>query len=366
LSFEDQEGRGSRLRQPFFSVLLNKTDILTGVESFEVTNASHFAADTFRLTMSIGKLPPGLGPQYWGISVGDELDISAGFKDQTGQGQPKSLIYGQVDEVEYDPVGRSISLTGRDLSARFIDNRTAEHFQDHTASQVVGILAARRNLKANAAVTTTRIGTYYELYNLGLTKEQAELDLLMFLAQQEGFDLWVSGETLNFQPPVPLNSDPYVISWSDQGQGNINANVESLKLHRSQTLAKDIIVKVVSWHQADEANVTSIAKRSMANKGQRVGGQAQTYTFYPPNLNQQQADKFAAAKAEEITRHERVITGAMPADNLMSNRSLIKLSGTGTDWDQFYFVDSITRKMSVREGYSMEFRAKNHSTQSTV
>jgi phage protein D len=366
LTNADLEGQGSRLRTPFLQVIVNDSDILTGVESLEVTNASHFAADTFRLSCAVGKLPPGLGPSYWSASLGDQLEIFAGFKDQTGKGQPKSLIYGQVDDVDYDPIGRSLTLTGRDLSAQFIDTRTAEHFQDQTASSVAQTLAARHGLKASVTATGTRVGSYYELYNLRLTKDQAEWDLLTFLAEQEGFDLWVSGQTLNFQPPVPLTADPYVLSWSDQGQGSRLANFEDLKLHRSQSLAKDIIVKVISWNQVQEGNVTAQAKRSQANKSQRVGGQAQIYTFYEPNLNQQQAQKWANAKAEDITRHERVIAGKLPGDSLLTNRSLMQLVGTGTDWDQVYFVDSVTRRMSFKDGYSMEFRAKNHSPQSTV
>jgi phage protein D len=360
------QGQGSRLRTPFFSVILNNSDVLTGVLSFEVTNASHFAADTYKITCALAKLPPGLGAPYWSSSSGDQLEISAGFKDQTGQGTPKSLIVGVVDDVVYDPITQMLELSGRDLSSRFIDARTAENFQDQVASNVAKTLAARRGLQASVAATTTRVGTYYELYDLKLTKEQCEWDLLKFLAEQEGFDLWVSGQTLNFQPPVPLNADTYNLIWSDLGQGNRVANFENLQCRRSQTLAQDVIVKVTSWNQAQGANVTAEAHRTPANKSQRAGGKAQIYTFYPPNLNKQQADKFAASKAEDITRHERVITGKLPGDNLMSNRSLIKLAGTGTDFDQAYFVDSVTRRMSVTEGYAMEFRAKNHSTQSTV
>src|SRR5579859_5368301 len=115
----------------------------------------------------------------------------------------------------------------------------------------------------------------------------------MILAEREGFDLWVSGHTLNFQPPVATTTDPYVLLWSDQGQGNRVANFEGLKLHRSQTLAKDIIVKVASWNQAQGATIKAEAKRSQANKSQRVGGQAQIYTFNPPNLTQAQAQQFA-------------------------------------------------------------------------
>lgn len=361
MSLSDQEGQGSQLRTPKFSLFVNQNDILTGVESFEVTNASHFAADTFRLTAAVGNLPPGFGPDYWGSSVGDKLEIFASI----GQGTPKSLIYGQVDDVEFDPVGRSLSLSGRDLSAQLIDTKTATSYNDQTASQVVQAIAKEHGLTASATTTTTRVGTYYELYHLHLTKDQAEWDLLMFLAEREGFDLWVSGQTLNFQPPVALNADPYVLLWSDQGQGKRVSNLETLKLHRSQTLAKDVVVTVKSFNQAQGTNVTATAKRSQANKSQRVGGAAQLYTYYEPNLSQAAAQQLANSRAEEITRHERVITGTLPGDNLLTNRSLLKLVGTGTEWDQVYFVDTVTRKMSFRDGYSMEFRAKNHSPQST-
>lgn len=366
MSFEQLEGKGSRLRQPFFTVLLNGSDVLTGVESFEVTNASHFAADTFKLTAALSKLPPDLGMQYWGDAVGDELEISAGFKDQSDAGKPKSLIYGQVDEVEVDPVGRTLTLSGRDLSARFLDVKTAEYFQEQFASTIVGILAARHGMKANAVPTKQRVGSYYELNHVRLSKDMSEWDLLMFLAQQEDFDLWVEGQTLNFQPPVPDNADPYVLEWSDLGQGNRQANFENLKMQRSQTLAKDVIVKVLSWNQAQETTVVTEAKRNQANKSQRTGGAAQIYTFHPPNLNKDQADKFAASRLEDITKHERVISGKLPGDSLLSHRSLVKLVGTGTSWDQTYNVDTVTRRMSFAEGYDMEFRAKNHTTTSTI
>ena len=189
-----------------------------------------------------------------------------------------------------------------------------------------------------------------------------------FWPSKRGFDLWVSGQTLNFSASGGTNGRSLCFCFGPTS-GPRQSRCElrgSSKLHRSQTLAKDIIVKVISWNQVQEGNVTAQAKRSQANKSQRAGGQAQIYTFYEPNLNQQQAQKWANAKAEDITRHERVITGKLPGDNLLTNRSLIKLVGTGTDWDQVYFVDSVTRRMNFKDGYSMEFRAKNHSPQSTV
>jgi phage protein D len=366
LSFDvfDQQGSGSRVYQPFSSVFVNQSDILTGVIDIEVTNASHFTADTFRLTASIAKLPPDLTPLYWGDSAGDELEIFAGVDSTTGQ--TNSLIYGQVDDVDIDLVRQTMTLSGRDLSARFLDVKTAEHFQDQTASNIATTLAARHGMKASVTPTTQRVGGYYEYYHSRMNKDQSEWDLLVFLAEQEGYDLWVAGQTLYFQPPVPATADPYVLLWSDDGAGNFSSNMTDIRLKRSQTLAKDVIVKVQSWNQAQETVIKAENHRNQADKGQRAGGNAQIYTFYPPNLNKEQADKWAAAKAEDITKHERVISGSLPGDNLLTNRSLIKLVGTNTGWDQLYNIDTVTRRLSSKVGYTMDFRAKNHSTQSTI
>jgi len=56
----------------------------------------------------------------------------------------------------------------------------------------------------------------------------------------------------------------------------------------------------------------------------------------------------------------------LPGDNSLTTRGMVQLVGTGTDWDQFYYPDTVTRRISFEEGYRMELRAKNHSTQSTV
>jgi len=108
--------------------------------------------------------------------------------------------------------------------------------------------------------------------------------------------------------------------------------------------------KVSSWNQAQETTVTGAGQAQHGEQKQRVGGAAQIYTFYPPNLNKEQADKWAAPRPKTLHGHERVITGRLPGDNLLTNRSLVKLVGTGTRLDQLYSVDSVTRKMGMAEG----------------
>lgn len=332
------------------------------VISLEVTNASHFTADTYRIELAVGGLPDSYGPAYWGESQDDRLSLGISLNGET----PTPLIIGQVDDVDWDLNGRVITLTGRDLSAGLIDTKTAEKFQNRTASEIARELALRHGLDSSVQATSTRAGTYYAIDHAVVTQEQTEWDLLTYLAEREGFDIWVSGETLHFQPPPALTGTPYTLLWSEPGDGTFASNATSIHLRRSQTLARDVIVQVRSWNQKQQRAFTVTAKRSQVRKSQRRGGEAQIYSIVRPNLTRDQALQLANAMAEDITRHERVLSASLPGDGLLTTRGTVRLVGTGTDWDQIYYPETIARSLSKQEGYRMELRAKNHSPQDEV
>lgn len=356
------------IRKPRFKVTVNGT-LLTGVLEAEVTNASHFTADTYRVTAAVSGLPEAFSPAYWALSASDQISISAGFADASEIVAPNNwtqLILGQVDEVVYDPIDRLLTLTGRDLSAPMIDTKTSEKFQNKTSSEIAQDIAKRHGLTASVQKTTTKAGVYYNLDHVHLTQEQTEWDLLMFLAQNEGFDLWVSGNTLNFMPSPVATAKPYKLLCPPPKGANNPSNATNIKVSRSQTLARDVIVRVRTWNQRQQRGFTVESHRSQAFKSARGGGKAQIYSIIRANLTQVQAQKLADSLAEDITRHEKILTATLPGDNLLTTRSMVQLSGSGTAWDQKYYPDSVTRRLSFNGGYEMELRAKNHSTQSTV
>lgn len=359
MSVSDLQGQGSRVRQPVVQVYTQNA-LLTGVIDIEATNTSHFAADTFRVTAALSALPPAFGLTYWDKSSGDELEVRGGFS--TDNPVPL-LVYGQVDDVEIDLFGRTLTLTGRDLSARMIDTKTTVTYQDKRASDIVTQIAKNHGLMPNVQQTAFKVtGSYYEIVNALHVQNRSDWDLLTLLAEHEGFDLWVSGHTLNFQPPLALTTDPYVLLWSDLGQGNRVSNMVSLKMRRSQTIARDVVINVASWNQAQGKVFKTTLRKSQANKTTKQSSvNPQIYYFFPPNLNQVQVNQFANAKAEEITRHERPILATLPGDSLLVTRGMAKLVGTGTAWDQVYYPDTVRRRISVKNGYTMELAAKNHS-----
>lgn len=340
------------VRKPRPIVSLNGT-ILSGVIEAEVTNASHFQADTYRVTLAAQVNPP----SYWSTGAFDQITISVGLENQPAL----PLITGYVDDIDWDMTGRTITLSGRDLSGQLIDAKTAEKFLNQTSSQIAQTLALRHGLSSAVFQTDTKAGTYYNIDHTVLTQEQTEWDLLIFLATQEGFDVWVAGTTLYFQPsPVPT-SEPYLILWSNDPIPVSNAT--RIRCGRSETLGKDITVVVKSFNQQGQQSVQGIARATKA-KSLR-SGKAQLYTFRFPNLTRDQAQQRAESLLADITRHEMVIDASLPGDNLLTTRRLIRLADTGTAWDQLYYPDQVTRRISTQDGYRMEVRAKNHSTQAT-
>lgn len=362
----DPRQDGGLARNPSVLVALqgdSGNNVLAGVVSAEVVNNGHFTADTFRVELSLSAQAPDFREAYWASAANTRLLIA--FAATANAVVP--AIIGQLDQIDMDMLAGTISLTGRDLSAQLIDAKTAEKFQNQTASDIAATLAARHGLTADVAPTQAKVGTYYELDHVSLTHDESEWDLLIYLAQREGYDVWVSGTTLNFQPAVdPQKAKPYPLIWSGGDGQQKFANATRLTLSRSQTLAKDVIVIVHSWNQKQQRGFSVTAKRTQAAKNQRRGGEGQTYNFTVPNLDHQAAQDYANQKLAEITRQERVITFDAPGTDALTIRTPIMLTGTGTAFDQTYFPDTITRRMSFTEGYSMTVRAKNHSTESTV
>jgi hypothetical protein len=80
-----------------------------------------------------------------------------------------------------------------------------------------------------------------------------------------------------------------------------------------------------------------------------------------PNLTEEQAQRLANQTAAEITRHERLVSVDMPGELTLTPRNMARLQGTGTSWDQTYFMDHIERSISFDEGFRQSLRLKNSS-----
>ena len=142
-------------------------------------------------------------------------------------------------------------------------------------------------------------------------------------------------------------------------------DVIDLRLERSLTLARDIEVAVKSWNSRQNNAFVQRARASGVG-GSRRSTTPQRYVFVQPNLTPDDALKFAQRKLAELTRHERSIRIMMPGDLALTPRSLITLEGTGTEFDQSYYVDVIERRLHQNTGLTQHVLARNTSPRSAT
>jgi phage protein D len=340
---------------------------------FRVTTTTFYQADTFDINLPLNGQKPGFGKDYFSSTPAMLIEIYAGFPSNPknfSKSDLYNLITAQVDDVEVSEDQTSVNLIGRDLTAKFIDSKTTEKFENMPASQIATLLAQRAGLTPVVTPTTVKAGYFYGIDHARMTNEQSEWDLLTYLAQESNFVVYVQGQSLFFKAAPTPSDNPYVIQETVPGNtGYPNINAVKVKYGRNLTLARDVIVKVRSWNAQYPRGFIRTAKATpnkrtvIPSKAQPIGD-AQTYVRVIPNLTPEQALQRAQQILAQISQHERRIHVEMPGDNLLNKDSIIKLQGSNSDWDQIYFPSEIVRTMSLSEGYRMEVAAKNHSPNS--
>lgn len=365
----------SDARQPRGAVKVNG-ELITGWTLFEIDNNGFFSADSFRCTFANAALPVDRNAAWFSEQQDMFVELFIGFPPDANSYTPAQLqswIYGQVDDIDLDPVTNTIEVTGRDLTRLMIDTKTTEKWPNKTSSQIATLIAQAHGLTPVVQATTTKAGKLYAIDFVNLAVEHSEWDILTYLADKEGFRAWVRGQSLFFQPvPDPTKTEPYEMVWQPRTteRGVPVANFEMLKLQRSLTVSRGIQVVIRSFN-AKTGKALTVAFPPNKPKSIKVGkstvGQgSQVYTKTIPGLDRAAALQRAQNWYQQLVAHEMKMQFAFPGDNSLDVTSIVKLSGTGTAWDQNYYPDSISRVMTVNGGYALSGHAKNHSPESEV
>ena len=352
------------LARPRLQVLANGTPV-AGVRSAEIESNNHYASDRFSVVFALGADQLWTA-DYWSSQAAIMLDVQIGFlPDGAPEGAVSwtSLLQGATDTIEIE-VPSTVRIQGRDLSAGLIAARTQETFANQTSSDIVTTIAQRHNLTPQVTTTSTLVDRYYELEHDRITLNQfsrttTEWDLLVFLAQQEGFDLFVQGTTLYFQPSNTDLSAPDLI-LRPRPTVNGPANLIELRMQRNLALAAGIDVTVRSWNSRQQNAYSQTATTG----GGPGSGSSQSYVLVRPNLLADDAMKLAQTWLATLAQHERVISALMPGELTLTPRSTVGLEGTGTAFDQIYHIDTIERHLRFDGGFVQHVRAKNADVQS--
>ena len=340
------DGFGAALRKPALRVLANGVALPRAI-SARVDSNNHYAADCFLVGVALDDGVDAAWMRADTIELEVQFSLGAGFA---------RAIFGEVDQLVIDPVRRTAWMSGRDLTARLIEARTQESFSNRTASEIAEILAGRHGLEADVQRTETPVGRYWQLQHDRITLDQfsrttTEWDLLAMLAAFEGFDVWVTGQTLHFRaatPPPP----GFVIRPE---------SVTALRLERALTLARDLEVTVKSWNARQQRAFERTARRSGGRRGRGLARDTQRHVYVVPNLSPDEAMKLAERKLAELTRSERVLFAEMPGELVLAPRMQLLLERVPGDFGRVYVVDEVVRELTVAGGFRQFVRARTPS-----
>lgn len=354
-------------RQPRALVRVNGT-IVPGWVNWTVGNNSFAEADTYHLVFAASKLPSTNDAKWFADQTETFIEILAGFPSDPSNPNPNeltSLIYGRIDDLEFDPVEELLTLTGRDLTGAFIDAKvTTFDYASKRASYIATALANAHGLKPQVTATSTYVGNYYQLDTMQLQANRTEWDFLAFLARSEGFVVYVTGKTLYFGPDQTGKGSTLNVTYQPGNGGSPTANVLEMSFSRSQTVVKGITVTVMSGPRQNPSVTKSYptAPKSITpGKSSPYGATTNYYFNMPAGATPQQVGQRAQALYNQIIQHAMKFKCRMPADMTTDVSSSVVVSGTGTGFDQTYFPRLVTRSMHFEEGFVMDIDAQNTS-----
>lgn len=367
----------SQTRTPRALITVNGT-VIRELESIEYIENNYYQPDSFRIRMPLYSLQEsGINIEYWQSQAAILVEIFIGFPSNPlsyGTSDLQSMVLGAINDLSTVPFDNGqgyVEFDGFDLSKKFIDNKTTLKYPNQTSSEIVTTLAQNEGLTPIVTPTSTPVSYYYTQDYVQLGNSLTEWDLITFLAQKEGFQAFVRGQSFYFQPRPLTSPSPYQLTAQTLENGNLSTfNGSMLRISRNMNYAKDVIVTINSWN-AYSGHVTATAKATKNKPGVLAAtdetiGQPQTYTYTIPGLTKEQALQRAQTILQDISLHERTIEAMVPGTNDIRKDGVIQLTGISLSCDQTYYPDTISRRISPAEGYIMNIIAKNHSPDSVV
>lgn len=345
-----------------------------GLVEFEVDNNGYFQADTFRVVLCLSAQPEGRAFAFWAAQTGMEVELLAGTPqdpDNFTRTDLRSWLTGWVDDLSVDPLRDEIVLTGRDMTGVLVDTKRTVAFTNLRSSDIAIQIAREIGLAYAVTETQQFAGVMASIVKQLLNDRATYWDVLTKLAQFEQYAVFVEGKTLHFEPRSPA-MEPYSLQYQAPGAlAYVQANFMAMQFARNLTVARGVKVTVLSWNAKTGKTVKAIAQRARV-KNTTIGRSGNTglppaeYTFTFSGLDQNDAQKKANALLQDISQHEVNLSAELPGDDLLTAQTPVKVTGTGTEFDQVYYPASIQRRFSLDEGYRMSLRARNYSPESQL
>ena len=316
---------------------------IEGLLHASVVTSNCFSSDSYALTFAMGSSPLS-DIAFWSSLLSGYVEIvptSQSFALSQG------LISGMIDTLLVDPIMRTVAVEGRDLSSKLIDSYRQQDFVNQTASEVVSSIALNHGLTPVVTPTMGQVGRYYgdgyTRLSLGqFSRVRSDWDLVVQLARENSFDVFVQGDALFFQPSTSWDGLPRHIALRD---------VKTMRFDQTLTMASSAAARVQSWNSQEMTSYAIDSADYETDAGQiSEASNSQPFLFSAANFTSQQVEDSAGRYAEELSRLATVVHIEMPWDLRLSPRTTLLIDETNSLFDAIYKIDSIERHYSSSSG----------------
>jgi hypothetical protein len=260
------------------------------------------------------------------------------------------LMVGEIDSVDFDFIGTTIHISGRDKSAKIHNKKSAEKWQNKTGSDITQELVGRAGLSGGGGGGGSKgmAGKKLEKDFVKLTDGIGFSTVIHLLSQFDGVGWHVDKEG-NFQYGTG-GGGSYSLNYKHPP--HMVSDTMGLRVHLNVQAMKGANVTVKSWHPKEKKLYTGKSKAG----GGGGGGEPNEYTYHIPTLNQEQADQHAKSRAKEHARHAITITANVAGDPSIDAGGSVSLSGT--PFDGSYKIDTVHHQVGM-SGHTMTITAKS-------
>ena len=330
-------------------VTLNGVPI-EGLLHASVVTGNCFSSDSYALTFAMGSFPLS-DISFWSSLASAYIEIVPLSQNYP---LPQSLISGMIDTVVIDPIVQTVAVEGRDLSSTLIDSYRQQDFVNQTASEVVSSIALFHGLTPVVTPTTSEVGRYYgdgyTRLSIGqFSRLRSDWDLVVQLARENSFDVFVQDRSLFFQPSGSLEGLPAHIALCD---------IRTLRFEQNLSISANVGARVQSWNSQDMASYAIDSAQDGADviQGFEPAG-IQPFLFSAANFTSQQVADSAGRYAAELSRLGTVVHIEMPWDLGLAARTAVLIDQTNSPLDAIYRIDTIERHYSSSSGSIQTIRA---------
>ena len=295
-----------------------------------ITSNNCFSADTFSVIVAFGT-PGSKDLIFWSSLTSAYIEIFTADMKST-------IITGMADSIILDWFQGTVKIEGRDLSSLLIDSSPQQDFVNQTAAEIVAAIASKHGLSPLVSTTQGNAGRFFgsDFTRLSLTRFsriRSEWDLVVQLARECQFDVYVTGTSLYFQPTNSSGNTPLVVMPRD---------LASLKVNQTLWINSNPTVNVISWNSQD-----------MKSYGSNIASTATVspYVFGGTNLTALQVTDDTSRYAQELLRLKVNLTAETARFNTITPRTAVYLDGFASTLDGPYQINNISQTYSSAKGF---------------